>query len=133
MNTNRRLTRSSTDRMLGGVCGGLARYLGVDPTLVRIGFVLLTLSGVSPLAYLVLWVVIPSEGAATASWTQQVQQSIGEMQSRARAVAAQVSSQVQRIAGDARTPAPPASGTTMSTPSAAEAQEGPSIGPTTKL
>ena len=43
MNPSRRITRSSTNRMLGGVCAGLANYLGVDPTLVRIGFVLLTL------------------------------------------------------------------------------------------
>lgn len=41
----RRLTRSSTDRMLGGVCGGIGRYFGIDPTLVRIGFVALALFG----------------------------------------------------------------------------------------
>ncbi len=126
MNSNRRLSRSSTDRMLGGVCGGLARYLDVDSTLVRIGFVLLTLSGVSPLAYLVLWVVVPSDSALGASWTQQVQQSVGEMQSRASSVAAQVSSQVQRIAGDATPPSPPV------TP-IGDAQQGPAVGPTTKL
>jgi len=112
--------------MLGGVCGGLARYLDVDATLVRIGFVLLTLSGVSPLAYLVLWVVVPSESALGASWTQQVQQSVGEMQSRASTVATQVSSQVQRIAGNATPPAPPA-------PLAGDAPQGPAVGPTTKL
>ncbi|HSH79057.1 MAG TPA: PspC domain-containing protein [Herpetosiphonaceae bacterium] len=126
MNSNRRLSRSSTDRMLGGVCGGLARYLDVDATLVRIGFVLLALSGVSPLAYLVLWVVVPSESALGASWPQQVQQSVGEMQSRASTVAAQVSSQVKRIAGDATPPAPPA-------PPVGDGQQGPAVGPTTKL
>ncbi len=99
MNTNRRLTRSSTDRMLGGVCGGLANYLGVDSTLVRIGFVLLTLSGLSPLVYLILWVVIPSDTSVGSGWAQQVQQSIGEMQERATTVANEVSTRVNRGAG----------------------------------
>ena len=36
MDPNRRLTRSTTDRMIGGVCGGLANYLNIDSTLVRI-------------------------------------------------------------------------------------------------
>ena len=41
----RRLTRSSSDRLVGGVSGGLGRYFGIDPTLVRIGFVVLALLG----------------------------------------------------------------------------------------
>jgi phage shock protein C len=41
----RRLTRSSRDRMIGGVSGGIGRYFGIDPTLVRIGFVVLALLG----------------------------------------------------------------------------------------
>ena len=58
---NTQLTRSSSDRMIGGVCGGLARYFGIDSSIVRLVFVLLVLSGVSPLVYLVLWVVMPEE------------------------------------------------------------------------
>jgi phage shock protein PspC (stress-responsive transcriptional regulator) len=56
MNTDTRtLTRSSTDRMLGGVAGGLGDYFGVDPVLFRVGFVVATLlSGVGALAYLAL-------------------------------------------------------------------------------
>ncbi|AKV58600.1 MULTISPECIES: PspC domain-containing protein [Corynebacterium] len=59
----RRLTRSMTDKMLAGVCGGIANYFNVDPTLVRIVFVVLALAGVLPglLAYLIGWVVIPAE------------------------------------------------------------------------
>ncbi|HEV2775128.1 MAG TPA: PspC domain-containing protein, partial [Solirubrobacteraceae bacterium] len=41
----RRLTRTSADRVIGGVCGGIGRYFGIDPTLVRIGFVALALLG----------------------------------------------------------------------------------------
>lgn len=59
---NQRLTRSTTDTMLGGVCGGIAQTYNLDPTLVRILFVVTTLLGFSGiLLYLILWVVIPVE------------------------------------------------------------------------
>lgn len=58
------LVRSANDRMIGGVCGGLARYFGVDATIVRLVFVLAVLSGLSPLIYLVLWIVMPQESSA---------------------------------------------------------------------
>jgi phage shock protein C len=52
--------RSGTDRMAGGVCGGLAEYSGVDAVLWRVGFVALTLLGGSGiLLYLLLWVLLP--------------------------------------------------------------------------
>ncbi|MBT3338201.1 MAG: PspC domain-containing protein [Anaerolineae bacterium] len=58
------LYRSENDRMLGGVCGGLGNYLGVDTTLVRIFFVILFFgSGIGLLAYLALWIIAPSEGS----------------------------------------------------------------------
>jgi phage shock protein PspC (stress-responsive transcriptional regulator) len=61
----RTLTRSSTDRKISGVSGGLAEYLGIDPLLVRIGFVVTALtSGVGLLAYLAMLVLVPSEDAA---------------------------------------------------------------------
>jgi phage shock protein PspC (stress-responsive transcriptional regulator) len=57
-----RLYRSRDDRMLGGVAGGLADYLGVDPSLVRIGWVLLFLAGgIGLLLYIVMWIVVPEE------------------------------------------------------------------------
>jgi phage shock protein C len=60
--TPKRLYRSRQDRMLGGVCGGLGTYLGVDPTLVRIVTVLsLFLPGPQILAYLVAWIIVPEE------------------------------------------------------------------------
>jgi phage shock protein C len=55
------LTRSSSDRMVGGVAAGLADYFGIDPVIVRVGFVVATLmSGAGALAYLALLVVVPS-------------------------------------------------------------------------
>ena len=56
-----RLRRSGTDRMLGGVSGGLADYTGIDPVLWRVAFVALTLLGGSGvLFYAVLWVLVPA-------------------------------------------------------------------------
>ena len=59
---NTQLTRSSTDKFLGGVCGGLARSLGIDPTIVRIVLVLLAIfTKVGWIAYLVAWALLPLE------------------------------------------------------------------------
>ncbi|HEY7814606.1 MAG TPA: PspC domain-containing protein [Nakamurella sp.] len=58
----RRLLRSRSDRVLGGVCGGLGRYLNVDPVLLRIAAVALALSGgAGVIAYIVAWIVIPED------------------------------------------------------------------------
>ena len=60
----RRLTRSVDDRMLAGVCGGVAEYFKVDPTVIRIAAVLATVLslGAVPIAYLVAWVLMPEAG-----------------------------------------------------------------------
>ena len=56
----KRLCRSRQNRMLAGVCGGIAEYLGWDPTLVRVAWIILTLLGGSGiLIYLILWLVMP--------------------------------------------------------------------------
>lgn len=59
----RRLYRSRNDRWLGGVLGGLGAYLGIDPLLLRIIVIVLTVlgSGWLVLAYIVMWVVVPEE------------------------------------------------------------------------
>ena len=64
MTTNppRRLTRSTSDKMIGGVAGGLADYFTIDPLVVRIGFAVATLfSGAGLLAYLALLIFVPSD------------------------------------------------------------------------
>lgn len=64
MTGTRRLTRSSHDKMISGVCGGLAEYLDLDPTLVRAGYVVLSiLSSGFPgvLVYFILMVVMPQD------------------------------------------------------------------------
>ncbi len=58
----RKLYRSRNERMIGGVCGGLARYFNVDPTVIRLLFVLgFFLFSSTFWAYLVLWIVVPEE------------------------------------------------------------------------
>ena len=58
---DRHIYRSRQERMVAGVAGGLGAYLRIDPTLVRILFVFLTLagSGIGLLAYLILWIIVP--------------------------------------------------------------------------
>ena len=66
---SKRLLRSTTDRKIGGVCGGLAEYFGFDSTMVRLAAVILAIypgaviCGV--LAYVIGWLLIPSAPAAT--------------------------------------------------------------------
>jgi phage shock protein PspC (stress-responsive transcriptional regulator) len=58
----RRLVRSRDDRVLGGVCGGLGRYFNIDPTIFRIGAVVVAfVAGAGVLAYVAAWVLVPSE------------------------------------------------------------------------
>jgi phage shock protein C len=59
----KRLTRSRDDRMISGVCGGVARYLNVDATLVRVVMVVALLVGfLAPgIAYLIAWALMPEE------------------------------------------------------------------------
>ncbi len=58
----RRLTRSRRDKVIGGVCSGLANYFGIDPTIIRVIFVVLALmAGPGLLLYLALWLILPLE------------------------------------------------------------------------
>lgn len=58
----KKLYRSRRNRIIGGVCGGLAEYLGMDPTVVRVIMALATfVGGMSILVYLIMWLLIPEE------------------------------------------------------------------------
>lgn len=57
---NKRITKSKNDKVLCGVCGGLAEYFNVDPTLVRLGFALFTIAGGGGvLGYIIAALIIP--------------------------------------------------------------------------
>lgn len=65
-NSYRRLTRSTTDRKIAGVCGGLAKYLNIDPTVVRIIFLIALLSASFGFwAYLIVWIAAPEDNQLT--------------------------------------------------------------------
>jgi phage shock protein PspC (stress-responsive transcriptional regulator) len=56
----RRLFRSRTEKIIAGVCGGLAEYFNTDPTIVRLIWVLVSLlGGAGILAYIILWILMP--------------------------------------------------------------------------
>ncbi|HEV7898946.1 MAG TPA: PspC domain-containing protein [Planosporangium sp.] len=67
----RKLYRSRTDRMVAGVCGGIADYSNMDPTIVRVLFVVLAFftGGGALLAYPILWLVVPEAPRQPATWT----------------------------------------------------------------
>lgn len=58
---NKKLYKSNTNKMLEGVCGGIAEYFGIDPTIVRLGWVVFcALGGSGILAYIIAAIIIPS-------------------------------------------------------------------------
>jgi len=58
----KRLYRSSREKVIGGVCGGIGKYLDVDPVLVRLVWVLaVILAGTGLLLYIIAWILIPKE------------------------------------------------------------------------
>jgi phage shock protein C len=62
MDSTRKLYRSKTDRVLAGVCGGLAQYFNLDATLIRVLFVLLAVLGGSGLVlYVAMWIIVPNQ------------------------------------------------------------------------
>lgn len=92
MVTQQRLTRSASDKVIGGVCGGLGQYFGIDPVIVRLIMVALVfVGGMSVLLYPVLWLVMPVEGVGQATLGQGLQ----EMQRQAQNFSQQATQQAQ--------------------------------------
>ena len=91
-----RLYRSRDDAVIGGVCGGLGAYLGVDSTFVRIFFILLGLgNGIGVLVYFLLWVIIPLEGRSrTGRLSEAVRQGSQEIVERTREMGEDLTSMV---------------------------------------
>lgn len=81
---DKRLYRSETDRVIWGVCGGLARYFDIDPTIIRIIAVLTILfSGAGIIAYIILAIVIPSEKSRATDPKDTVKENIEELKTSA--------------------------------------------------
>ncbi len=57
----KRLIRSNKNKMIAGVCGGIGEYMNVDPTIIRLIWVLFSLTGAGILAYIIAWIIIPEK------------------------------------------------------------------------
>ena len=80
----KRLYRSQSDRMIAGVCGGLAEYFDIDPTIVRVVAVLsVFVSGLGILAYIILAIVVPSESSKAAEPKDTIKENVEEMKETA--------------------------------------------------
>ncbi len=80
----KRLYRSQSDRMIAGVCGGLAEYFDIDPTIVRvIAILLIFASGLGILAYIILAIVIPSESSKATEPKDTIKENVEEMKETA--------------------------------------------------
>lgn len=89
----RKLYRSRSDRMLGGVCGGLAKYFDMDPTIVRVIAVLLVFAnGVGIVAYVIMAIVVPLEGSKVTTPREVVEENVEEM----KEVASELGREVHR-------------------------------------
>lgn len=82
----RKLYRSSTDSMLGGVCGGLGTYFDFDSNLIRLIFVVLAVApGIGVPAYIALWLLVPEESERDdTSLGERVRDGAGEIAAQAR-------------------------------------------------
>jgi phage shock protein C len=84
---NKKLYRSETNKVLAGVCGGLAEYFDIDPTLVRVAFIVFTvLTGGGIIIYPLMWLLIPSESDASGSSEKTMNKNIEEMKEKASEV-----------------------------------------------
>lgn len=80
-----KLRRSSTDKVLGGVCGGLAEFFNVDSTLVRLVTILLVVFGGSGvLLYFILWVVLPSDKSSLGISEAGIKENAEEIKNKAQ-------------------------------------------------
>jgi phage shock protein PspC (stress-responsive transcriptional regulator) len=80
-----KLYRSDSDKIIGGVCGGLGEYMHVDPLILRILFVILAMvNGLGLIAYLIMWVLVPAAHVAGSSQEEIMRHNVEEIGVRAR-------------------------------------------------
>ena len=80
----KRLYRSRSDRMIWGVCGGLAKYFGIDPTIVRVIAVLsIFVTGLGILAYVILAIVVPLEDSKAVELKDTIKENVKEIKETA--------------------------------------------------
>lgn len=83
-----RLYRSEKNRIIAGVCGGLGEFFGIDPSLVRLLFVLIIIFGGSGiLLYIVLWIILPTESEVKGSTEDHIKANVEEIRNKAESFA----------------------------------------------
>jgi len=102
----KRLHRSNKDRILAGVCGGLGEYFEIDPIIIRLIFVLLSLGhGAGVLVYLLFVLVVPKEGAKETSsehLAQQIKTSAEELKEEVKDLAQEMGEKAKDLAQEAK-------------------------------
>lgn len=95
----KRLTRSETNKMIAGVCGGMAEYFDLDPVLVRLVWVILGLTtGVGFIAYIVCWIVMPTKSAVAAGQDNDavVAENVADLKATAKKTAEEIKKVVEK-------------------------------------
>jgi phage shock protein C len=83
-----RLYRSQTDQMIAGVAAGIAEHFDLDPTLIRLAFVLITLIGGSGvIVYIILWIILPTRPNVSTEPEETIHENLEEIKDRAHAFA----------------------------------------------
>lgn len=90
-----RLYRSSTNTVVGGVCGGLGDYLGIDPVLIRLAFVFLAVAnGFGVMLYVILWIVLPEEERLGEPTEDVIRENIESLRDKAERLGDEIRSSV---------------------------------------
>lgn len=79
----KRIYRSETDQVIGGVCAGVAQYFDLDPTLVRIAFVVLAFGQIGIPLYIVMWIVVPTKSKIKSSTEANIESNLNEIKNKA--------------------------------------------------
>ncbi len=96
----KRLYRSRSDRVIWGVCGGLADYFNLDPVIVRIVFVLLVLAnGLGVIVYIIMAILVPQEGSRPAVPRDTIRENVEEIKQSATELGDEIRSRLAREGG----------------------------------
>lgn len=93
--TEKRLVRTSKNKMLGGVATGIGDYFDLDPNIIRFLFIVLTVFGGSGvLMYLLLWLLLPSDTSETSGGRDTMRENIGQMKETVQGFAEDIKKEV---------------------------------------
>ena len=94
---NKKLYRSEKNRVIAGVCGGLGEYLNIDPTIVRLIFIVFSVWGGSGiLIYLLAWVLVPTESSVDMNSNEVINKNVSEIKAKAQETVEKVKKSVRK-------------------------------------